>query len=209
MKVSSLVFDDIPLVFDIGRVARHKLDHLFIKPKPLPPTRKVTIWGGVEEDEFVYDDPTYVDAIGKYRRSIYAEEQQLFNSAIMFDYAKALTVVDLELLALTDNMLVSLLSKDDINILYDEVMYNSTVTDRGLGNAFNMFNVRRYGEPIKQIKLPNNPVEYSIQFRDMSVAKELGYTWKEFSELSGQEQSDLVMYSTLSSLLTYLEANKQ
>lgn len=202
------MFDDVDLQFDIGKVDRRRLDILFIEPPPEPPTKKVLIWGGVEEDYFLYDDPTYVKQVLQYDQRVFVQERQLFETCISYDRSKALTLVDEELYQLTDDLLVTLLSQQQLNKLYSEVLYNSTVTEKGLVNAANMYNVRKYDERIDRIKLPDTDVAYSKQYRDMSIALEAGYTWPEFCALSGQEQSNLVMHTALKATLNYLEQRK-
>lgn len=203
--MSLLVFDNVDLEFDVGRLDRHKLDMLFIEPPPEPPTKKVTIWGGVEEDYLMYDDPTYIKLTNEYNRRIFAQERILFESVISYDKSKALTLVDEHLLRLTNNVLVILLTEDDMIRLYAEVLYNSTVTQLGMSNAANMYNVRKYDERVDNVRLPPSDITYSQQFRDMNIAIELGYTWSEFCAMSGQEQSNLVMYQALSAILNYLD----
>lgn len=205
--MKSLTFNNI--VFDVSRVSRTELDSIFTEPLPIPPTKKVMIWGGVLEDSYLFDDPTYIEAMSNYNRIVYNKERELFYSAISYDKDVALSKVDRELYELTGDMLVSLLSDEQILELFELVMYQSTVTMKGLEKASNMFNVRKYDTPVYGIKFPDSEVSYSAQFRDRLVAKDLGYTWTEFCLLDGQEQSNLVMVYVTNSILHYLEENKQ
>lgn len=191
--------------FTVSRLDRRILDNVFSEKHPIPPTKKIVVWGGMLEDAYVYDDPTYLKELREYNSLVYMNERGLFLSAISYNQEDIFRIVDKELYSLTNDVLASALSEDQINTLFNEVLYLSTVTMSGIAKAYNMFRVTRFEDEITSIAMPPSDVQYSHIYRDRLVAKAQGYRWNEFCELSGQEQSSEVAVSDIQGILSYLK----
>lgn len=193
------------ITFNITRISRSKLDRIFINKRPTPPTTTVVVFGDYEEESYLYTDPSYLEELRAYNSRVYSTEKSLFLNAISYDEDELLKIVDDELYALTGNLLLSALTDKQVYKLFDEVVYISTVTRRGINEAYNILNVTKYEDDITKIVLPVTNIKYSQVYRDMLVAKEANISWKDFCELSGFEQSMLVAFHNLQNILKYLE----
>lgn len=196
------------VIFKVSKVHRNIIDSIHDELKPTPPTELVEIWGGVEEEVYVYDNLTYLNELSAYNSSMYTKRRSVFLGAIDFNQDDISAIIDLELYALTNDVLLACLTTEEINKLFDTVLYLSTVSEEGLHKAFSMYAAEWRGTQVHTVKLPSTDIVYSQMYRDMSVAMSLGYKWKDFCLLSGQEQSNIIAFNQIQSTLEHLERRK-
>ena len=212
LRSSFITVDGAELL--ISRIHRATIDRLVVaRPPPDPPTRKVEIFGGLEEDVAVWDDPSYQEELAKYRLALGQDELQLIYPAI--EVAKEGPGPEPDLLALFDKteltaferlQLVILANHKDLEQVVELVFYLSTVTPRGIQEATDAFGVVWYDKPITAYKIPGSPAMYNQSFRDRTAAQACGYNWHSFCELTGPEQSEIVAFYMLQQTLEYFNA---
>ena len=191
-------------MFSVSKVHRSVFDSLLQADRPQPPTQMVDVWGGLEE-AYMYDDPSYINKLRVYNSEFYTKRHNLFLEAIDFDHDKIHSIMDKELYTLTNDVLLASLSSTQIYELFNTVEYLSTVTDKGIRRAFNMFDATWHGTKVHTIKLKKADINYTNLYRDMSVAHHMGYTWNDFCSMTGQEQSNVIALNQIRATLEHLE----
>lgn len=198
----------------ISRIHRTAIDRLVaVRPAPEPPTRKVEVFGGLEEDVPIWNDPIYQSKLQNYRLALGQDELQLIFPAI--EVVKEGPGPEADLLALFEKteltafermQLVTLANLSDLEQVVELVFYLSTVTPRGLQEANDAFGVEWYKKPITGYKIPGSPAQYNQMFRDRKAAQFCGYNWHSFCEMTGPEQSQAVAFYILSETLEYFSS---
>lgn len=198
----------------INRVHRAAIDKfLAAHPEPEPPSRKVEIWGGIEEDIPDYDDPTYQRHLSTHRLLLGNDQISLIAPAIkVVGEAKPIDTALLNLLEISvvDEFVLlrySVLSDlHDLERVVESVLYNSTVTTVGVKEAQDAMNVLWMDREVTAYRQPSVPARFSAMFRDRKAAQFCGYSWSSFCELTGPEQSECVAFHLLSQTLEYLQS---
>lgn len=94
------------------------------------------------------------------------------------------------------------LEDEDADALVDLVLYNSTVTDRGLAEAAARYDVT-WGDvrvrPFRRAR--GRAITASHEFNDRQAATWAGYRWEEFCALGGPEQSSVAAQHALAARL--------
>jgi hypothetical protein len=191
----------------VRRIPRARIDaFLRARPEPEPPTREVEAFGGVVEEVPVLDDPEYVAALQAHRLEMGLAQLDLITDAVEIEgtgWEHELS--ELHELGLTgDNPKVDVLryvvlgNDADFARVVEEVLYNSTVTLRGLEEAAEWFAVTWLGQRVPVVSPPTGPGRASNLFGDRQAAKFSLLTWKTFCALSGPEQSAAVAFHRLS-----------
>ena len=212
MPSSFITVDGTELL--ISRIHRTAIDKLVaVRPAPEPPTRKVEIFGGLEEDVPIWNDEVYQSQLRNYRLALGQDELQLIYPAVKVVGEGPGPVPDL--LALFDKaeltdfeklQLVVLANHNDLEQVVDLVFYLSTVTPRGLQEAHDSFGVTWYDKPVMAYKIPGSPAMYNQLYRDRQAAQLNGYNWHSFCEMTGPQQSEVVSFHMLSQTLEYFQA---
>jgi hypothetical protein len=200
---------------EISRIPRRLIDE-FVRdhPVPEPPMKPVEaeIFGGIKEEAPDPKDPEYLLEMRRYYMEVGHAQIDLIAGAVKI-LDEIGTVEELEFVGLSGNpadllRTVVFDNQDDLTNVVEEVFYQSTVTQRGIDEAAQMFGVTWYGNPVDLAKGPKSPAWYHGQFGDRKAAKEGGYNWREFIELTGPEQSAVVAHHRLNNRLDWLLAHK-
>jgi len=200
----------------LGRIDRRLIDRLKIKREsPRPPTRTVEVWGGIEEEIPVLNDPTYQAERMQYHLWLSKQQASVIASAITIldedevDWKELTELADLGLVIPSPGVgfLTYLLSEQDRANVVELVLYQSTVTARGIEEAEKAYGVIWQERPIAAWRVPGAPTEFSREFEARRVARAYGYNWPGFCRLTGPEQSAEVAHFRLSNKLAWLEAD--
>jgi hypothetical protein len=195
---------------EIGRVDRRIVDNFVAEnQEPEPPERKasemgIEIWG--EPDQLLkdYKDADYQAARAEWNLKFGLEMFTLLAEAVRVpeqaareaeiearDLAALGIAADAGKPSLLANVLAS--SADDLSEIVEIILYNSTVTIRGLVEAAQAYNVRWRGKKVPVVEPPSGPLKCNGVLGDRLAAQWAGYThWDEFCELPGPEQSAIV-----------------
>ena len=212
MHNSYTTTDGIELL--INRVHRAAIDKfLAAHPEPEPPSFKVEIWGGIEEDVPDYNDLAYQHKVSAHRVLLGNDQIDLIAPAIKV--VSKVKSIDRELLTLLNIKEVDefvtlrygvLADLKDLEHVVEFVLYNSTVTTMGVKEARDAMNVLWMDKEVTAYKQPSVPARFSALFRDRKAAQFCGYSWSSFCELTGPEQSECVAFHLLSQTLEYLQS---
>ena len=198
---------------EVGRLPRRAVDEFLAKhPMPEPPTRTVQAFGDIEEEVEDYDAPGYRSAILDYYVWLMRDQVSLIAPAIeVLDDVDLSEIKELQAIGLdigddaVDLLRYIVLADDeDKGVVAEIVLYNSTVTVRGLREAGDRFRVTWRGRPVDVLSPPRGPARAAQLFGDRQAALEAGYKWDEFCELPGPEQSEIAAFHRLSMRLTEL-----
>lgn len=199
----------------IGRIDRRKLDSLIINyPPPKPPLKQVEAWGGIIEEIEDENDAEYVRESLAYRLSLGQNQFDIFAKAIKIN-DDLQWINDKRLSELIETGIAKRSSKDylkyvlleskkDLQVVIDGILYLSTVTDRGIREAKQLFDVTWYKQNIEAFRIKTTPGRYSRLFEDREASRFAQYSWNDFCSLWGYEQSAIVAHYRLKMRLDYL-----
>jgi len=199
----------------LGRVDRRLIDRLKLgREEPRPPVRTAMAWGDVEEEIPILDDPGYQAEMMRYHLWLAKEQAEAISGAVTpldegrIDWTELFELenLGLEIVSAHVGLLCYLLSDRDRANVTGQVLYQSTVTARGIAEAERAYNVRWLHKPVVAWRVPSIPAELSLEFEARRVAMLYGYSWPEFCELTGPEQSAVVCHHRISNKLSWLEA---
>lgn len=205
---------------EVGRVDRRMIDRAVVALKrPQPPAVKasdlgIEVFGGIDEDVIMHDDPDYQAALLAYYIKLATREFDILSEAVSIvapswrEKAR-----ELEALGLVGGSNAkagvlryeALSDSEDWGAVVNEVIYNSTVSGRGVEEAQERFNVTWRGEPLSSIGIPRTPAMYSAEYEARRAAKHGEMSWPEFCALSGPDQSAEVVFYRSSGVLAWLE----
>lgn len=196
---------------EIGRVPRQDIDNLLARhPMPEPPTREVTVWGDVTEDEPVWDDPVFQAELTGYWLRLGRDQLTVVAPAITVSSGEQADLRELQEAGITGSDPASqlragvLTTTADLQRVIELVFYLSTVTQRGIDEATAAFRVLWLDKPVLAWKVPGAPAEYAPLYRDRQAARSGGYSWERFCQLSGPEQSAEVAFYLIENRLRWL-----
>lgn len=200
----------------IGRIPRARIDAFgATNPPPEPPTKTVEVWGGLPEKVPDTNDPDYQAALGRYYVEIGRENVKLI--------APAVELIDVDLSEIAelghagvdslDNQVAAFLrymvNDAEVQAIVEQALYNSTVTNRGLMEASQRYNVRWGGGLLTAFSvLGKSAGSYGAEFDARRAAQFNGTRWPEFCEMSGAEQSNVVAFFRLSNSLSWLQSKE-
>jgi len=200
---------------EIGRIPRRLIDEFAqAHPIPEPPMKQVEaeVFGDIKEEAPDTEDPEYLLEMQRYYTEVgYAQIDLIIGGVTILDEVG--TAEELEFLGLENDkegVLRSLIldNQEDLSAVVAGVFYESTVTPQGIEEAVRLYGVSWYGNPVDPNKGPRSPAMYLSHFGDRKAAKDAGYKWSEFIELSGPEQSAIVAFHRLDNRLNWLMAHK-
>ena len=198
------------ITLEVGRVDRRRLDAVNL-PAPTPPLRDVETWGGLTERVPVYDDPGYRAAMIGYHLQLGREILDVLANGIVLDDPAALSVKIAALKVVigpqaSDTVMVLryCIADDERARIVETLLYNSTVTHRGIEEAAERFDYKWRGKPLMTWGTPLSHGERGILAVAWSAARRSGLTWTQFCMLSGPEQSAHVAFWMLEDKLSYL-----
>lgn len=196
---------------EIGRIDRQNIDNLLARrPMPEPPTRTVMVWGGVEEDEPLWDDPEYRAELTTFWLELGREQLEIVAPAVTVISGELADLRELEEAGISRSdpagrLRAGVLSEPaDLQAVIEGVFHLSTVTQRGIDEATAAFRVLWLDRPVLAWKVPGAPAEYAPLYRDRQVARSGGYSWERFCQLPGPEQSAEVAFYLIERRLGWL-----
>jgi len=207
----------------IGRIDRREIDKFAgERPIPEPPVKTakelgIPVFGGVEDEELlpIWDDPDYRAELHDYYQKIGGEEFDLIAKVVeLLDPTSESTVAEVDEFGIdisdpADFLRFVVLDNDrDLSEITALVFYNSTVTPRGMAEAVKAFNVTFRGEKVTLIGQQDGQAKASILFGHRQAARANNYTWEEFCNLPGPEQSTVVAFHRLEGRLQCLMSKK-
>jgi hypothetical protein len=196
-------------------VDRRLIDRLRLnREEPKPPVRIVEAWGDIEEEIPILDDPDYQAEMMTYHLWLAKEQATVIAGAVepldegKIDWTELFELgnLGLEIPDPKVGLLCYLLSDHDRANVVALVLYHSTVTARGVAEAERAFGVKWLHKPVVAWRVPSVPAELSLEFEARRVARLYGYSWPQFCELTGPEQSAVVCHHRISNKLAWLEA---
>lgn len=197
----------------LGSVDRRRLDRISLKREPpKPPVRIVEAWGDIEEEIPIFDDPAYQAQMTRYHLWLAKEQSTVLSQAIVirgevgWSELDELAQIGIEAANRRAGLLCYLLSDDDQANVTAQILYQSTVTERGIHEAATAYAVEWLGKAVVAWRVPTIPARLSREFEARRVATAHHYTWPEFCTLTGPEQSATVCHYRLSNKLAWLEA---
>ena len=206
------------LVISVGRVPRQRIDRFAVElPAPEPPTKAVEVWGEIQEEVPDYGDPGYQAALGRYWFELGKRHVDLIAPAVTLppsaDFGELTELREIGL-GVNDagsvaDFLRYVISDADLQAVVGLVLYQSTVTDRGLAEASARYNVTWDGRRLSALTtLGKSPGFYGPEFEARRAAQFVHREWEAFCELSGQEQSDIVAFYRLNASLAWLQSKE-
>ena len=199
--------DEIRL--EVGRVERRLLDAVHI-PEPVPPSRVVETWGGVEEEIPDYKDKTYRRRLHDWHAKVWRARLHTISGALTFELnaeqraeLEAIRAIGLGDGTDTD-YLRFMLSEYDQSMLVEIILYQSTVTPRGINEAVNRLDYTWRDKPVLVWAASYTPGRRGELGVDMRAAFRSGLTWEHFCAMPGPEQSQHVAFWMLEDKLMWL-----
>jgi len=195
---------------EVGRVDRRRLDEIYI-PEPVPPTRTTESWGGVKEEIPDLNAPGYRVQLLDYHLRLARE--------LLDVLAAGVTVLDVDVAQQKVAALETVVGKQpDLNSgflrygvtdaeraeIVELVLYQSTVTQRGMEEATARFAYKWRGKALQTWYIPLSHGERGRLAVEWRAAQRSGLTWSQFCDMSGQEQSQHVAFWMLEDRLSYL-----
>lgn len=200
----------------IGRLPRRALDDFAAAhPPPIPPTVERDAFGGKEQVEDT-KDPGYQRELFAYHLKLGYDQMEMLLPAIEVEgswsydnkfielYEAGAIDVSSPVRAKVSYLVFVALSDDDMQTLVEEIFYQSTTTERGIEEAERLFNVTWFGQDIYAWRVKSTPGQFSHFFEDREAANFAHYTWTDFCELTGPQQSAIVAHYRLRQRLEHL-----
>lgn len=203
---------------ELGRIPRHVIDEFVtVNRAPSPPRRppQVEVLGGVDPEDWLDDinDPAYMAAVRRYNYKLFDAQFDLIADAINIEFdASALEpfyMMGLERNKPKSDYLryVVLQSIEDASGVSSAIIYNSTVTQRGIDEAMGRFDVQWLGLPVSEWYIESAPASFSFIFESRLTARRAHISWADFCELTGPQQSEEVALTRLENKLQWLMNN--
>jgi hypothetical protein len=104
---------------------------------------------------------------------------------------------------------IALSEQDDLRGVMDQVLYLSTVTQRGIKEAEKAYAIQWMGISLQQHPNPQGDLQISALYQARLAATDLGYTWEQFCQLTGPEQSAAVAQYLCTLKVQWLSSEKQ
>lgn len=205
------------LRLEVGRIPRQDIDRFIAaRPLPEPPTQTVKVFGDAEEDVPVLDDPGYQRELMHYYVQFGHDQVDLIAGAVQIaDEEPLAELEELRELGLAEgdghaDLLrhIVLGNDNDLGAVVGLVMYQSTVTERGITEAARAFNVTFAGQDVMSWGVPGSQGRYGALFEARKAARFSGYSWGEFAGLAGPEQSAAVAFYRLNARLEWLMSQR-
>ena len=199
----------------IGRVSRRALDTLAMEyPEPQPPLREMPIWGGVTDKVPDFDDPGYQLRRAHWYLRLLEAQLQVFAEGIEVALGDCVQCQAYQELASLDLVrpqnradcirYVILAEPADQQAITEQLLYNSTTTERAIQGWLAAFAVTYHEQPIMQFSTGQSQAWWSRLYEDREAARFAGIPWETFVDLSGPEQSGYVAHFRAQRTLEYL-----
>jgi len=203
----------------IGRIPRQSIDRFVAEHRPPePPMITVETWAGDVEEMPDHDAPEYQRAMGQYWLRMGKEHVALIADAVtVLSDTRLSELAELREVGLVTaesdsvaDFLRYIVSDADTKEIVGVVLYNSTVTDRGLLEASVRFNVSWRGKRVSALSvLGDSPGRYGPEFEARRAAQFCGLPWRHFCKLGGPAQSSVVAFFRLNNSLAWLQSKRR
>ena len=207
------------VTLEILRVPRSLIDaYARDNPTPEPPTIEVQVFGGVKEKMDDFKDPGYLAELTIYHLRMARLMFDLIVQAVNIinpDWRADSRIADMASLGIpidsTHDYLryIALAEQSDLTYVMEEALYLSTVTDRGIQEARQAFNIEWQGIPIDRQRNPPGKLSASSVYQSRVAASSLGYIWEQFCKLSGPDQSAIVAQYQCALKIEYLASEER
>ena len=203
----------------IGRVPRQRIDSFAVElPAPEPPVHTVEVWGDISEEVPDYGDPGYQEKLAHYWLELGKRHVDLIAPAVKLpadvDLGELAELREIGLTVRSESdgvadFLRYVVADEDTREIVGLVLYQSTVTDRGMAEASARYNVTWNGQRLSAlVTLGKSPGFYGPEFEARRAAQFANKEWEAFCELPGQEQSNIVAFYRLNASLAWLQAKE-
>lgn len=200
-------------VLALGRIPRQHIDTFTSKyAPPEPPLKEVETWAGTERVPDL-DDSAYVAAMDRYYIQLAKSHVELIAPAVELpagvDIGELYELRKANLLQNDNNVvgfLLYMLSDDDMSNVVQIILYNSTVTERGIAEAAKRYNVLWMNKSVMAWHVPGTPGAYGAEFEARLAARYALMAWEDFCNLTGPEQSASVCFFRQANRLDYFQA---
>lgn len=191
------------VALEIRGIARQQIDaYIAGNPAPEPPQVEVKVFGGAVELVDNPEDPAYAARLTTYHLEMAHKEFAMIAQAVTITSptewqadprVTELAALGIDVTDVTEYLRYIGLAEDgDLGRVVDEMLYLSTVTQRGLAEAELAFGIIYQGVALSQHPNPPSDMNSSALYQARLVATRMGYTWTEFCALPGPEQSAAV-----------------
>lgn len=199
-------------------ISRKVIDaFLLYRSPPEPPLKTIKIYGGLEEQVPDYEAESYKREYEHYVTAMAQDQFLLIAYAVTFDVNPYDNKMFNELIQVG---VIEPSNKEEANfdflrfvameqvadsaLVMNEVLYLSTVTQEGIEEAGDLFNVTWHSKRVELFGIPRTNARFTQHFEDRSAAKYAGVPWTTFIELTGPEQSAIVAHYRVSQRLDWL-----
>jgi len=207
------------VTLEIVRIPRSLIDaYAHNNPTPEPPTIEVPGFGGVPNQVENLEDQTYLAQLNLYNLTMAQLEFDLVVQAVNIldpDWKTDLRVADMISIGIpidsTHEYLryIALTDAVDLGNVTEEFLYLSTVTDRGIKEAEQAFGIEWQGAPLRKHSNPPGRLRAASVYQSRVAATSLGYTWEQFCELPGPDQSAAVAQYQATCKVEYLASEER
>ena len=201
----------------VGRVPKATADEFLSRcAPPPPPTRRAVAFGGLVEELPDPTNPAYQHELAAYVLRLSEERFAFVAGAVrVLNFTGTTEVAELATLGLLTPQdqagllrLVVLSNPADLLAVLELICYQSTVTERGIQEAYARFNAQWAGQSALRWGIPHLPGSYSREYEDRRAARHSGLSFAEFCALPGPEQSAVVAFMRLEMRLEWLSSQR-
>lgn len=186
------------------KVDRTELDKMrAVIKEPKAPLVKYEIWGGITETHPNFDDPKYIKKLNSFYTGLFTIQRDLILDAIIeLDLASLPDYKELAAIGIVTPDLM--LPIQDWNYLVSEILYQSTVTTKGLLEAEAKFSITWMDKSLRGFAVPGSMVDAAEYFTHWKAAQFMNFNWHQFCDMPGPLQSDAVYFYTASNKLDWM-----
>lgn len=204
----------------VSGISRRVIDaFLLYRKKPTPPLKTVLAYKGFKEKVPDYEDPVYQEEYIHYVTAMAMDKFYIVISAVTFDInplenEQFLKLIELGVADTTNEQTIKsdflrfvvFEKTHDVVKVMEEILYLSTVTQKGIDEAGDLFDVTWLGKRVELFGVPGSKAKFSSQYEDREAAQEYHVKWNQFVDLTGQEQSAIVAHYRLKRRLAWLDS---
>jgi len=184
---------------------------------PEPPTKMVQVFGGSVEHVPDTDNPAYQSDLALYYLNMADSELDVLAGGItVLEPARwendprieEIQSLGIPVKTITDYLRYIALTNEDMQAVAEKILYMSTVTRQGIEDAEARLKIEWGNAPLDRYRDPPSQLKASLLFTSREAAREYGYTWQQFCELTGPEQSAVVAQYQCSSKIQWLQSEQ-
>lgn len=208
------------VTLQVSPVSRSLIDaYITDHPAPEPPLVEVQVFGGITEKVENKEDHAYLRALSDYNLRMAHEEFDMVAQAIKITHPgdwradpriHEMTRLGIHIPNRTEYLrYIGIPDRVDLNEVLDALLYLSTVTPRGIREAEKSFAISWMGAPLDSHPNPPGDMKISGLYQARIAARAMGYTWHQFRDLPGPDQSAIVAHYLCENKIRWLNDKKQ